>query len=37
MPSATIKVIREQARAMGSDSVATFDRALLEEDGLTSP
>ena len=30
-------VIREQARALGTDSVATFDRALLKEDGFTSP
>lgn len=30
-------VIREQARAMGSDSVATFDRALLKEEGFTPP
>lgn len=30
-------VIREQARAMGSDSVATFDRALLKADGFIPP
>jgi predicted nucleic-acid-binding protein len=30
-------VIREQARAMGSESVATFDRALLKEDGFSQP
>jgi predicted nucleic-acid-binding protein len=30
-------LIREHARAAGADTVATFDRALLEERGYTSP
>ena len=30
-------VIREQARAAGCDEVATFDRALLNEQGFTAP
>ena len=30
-------VIREQAREAGSDSVLTFDRALLKEDGFAAP
>lgn len=30
-------LIREQARAEGCDAVATFDRALLREDGFVAP
>ena len=30
-------LIREEARAEGCDAVATFDRALLEEDGFRTP
>jgi len=30
-------VIREQARAAGCESVATFDRALLKEEHFAAP